>query len=255
MRQTAHSDQPRCQLAELFDRIYVLNLPDRTDRRDEMLHELQLAAFPAPGEKLRFFRATRFTEAGPFPSVGSRGCYMSHLAVLREALREGLSTVLILEDDLQFSPLVLRHDRLLAEKLHDLTWDMLYLGHVLPGRPTAEAVAFRPCDEPIVTAHFYAVHKRIIADLVAFLEQILERPPGGAEPGPMHVDGAFSTFRQMHPQVVTLVAEPSLGGQRPSRSDIAAPRWFDRTPLLREGAAAFRRLRTRQSRRARQTAC
>jgi hypothetical protein len=49
----------------------------------------------------------------------------------------------------------------------------------------------------------------------------------------MHVDGAYSMFRARRPDVVTLVASPSLGGQRSSRSDITANRWYDRQPGLR----------------------
>jgi glycosyl transferase, family 25 len=53
-----------------------------------------------------------------------------------------------------------------------------------------------------------------------FLRQVLDRPPGHPEGGPMHVDGAYTTFRRNHPEFMTLAAIPSLGHQRASRSDI-----------------------------------
>ena len=68
--------------------------------------------------------------------------------------------------------------------------------------------------------------------LVDFLETVLRRPPGHPDGGPMHVDGAYCTFRNQNPEVITLVAHPNLGWQRRSRGDIT-PRWFDRVPVLR----------------------
>ena len=57
----------------------------------------------------------------------------------------------------------------------------------------------------------------------------------------MHVDGAYSMFRARRPDVVTLISSPSLGGQRSSRSDITANRWYDRQPLLRGLAGLARK--------------
>lgn len=41
----------------------------------------------------------------------------------------------------------------------------------------------------------------------------------------MHVDGAYSWFRKDHPFLRTLLADPELGYQRPSRSDIFTGHW------------------------------
>jgi hypothetical protein len=57
----------------------------------------------------------------------------------------------------------------------------------------------------------------------------------------MHVDGAYSMFRMRYPDRVTLMATPSLGSQRSSRSDIATNKWYDRTPVIREIASIARR--------------
>lgn len=59
----------------------------------------------------------------------------------------------------------------------------------------------------------------------------------------MHVDGAYSHFRADHPQMVTLSVSPTLGVQRPSRTDVHDLRWFDRVPLVRDTAQLYRRLR------------
>lgn len=58
----------------------------------------------------------------------------------------------------------------------------------------------------------------------------------------MHVDDAFCRFRASHPQVVTLAANPPLGYQRRSRTDIHALPFYDRLPVLRTLSTLARRL-------------
>jgi glycosyl transferase family 25 len=79
------------------------------------------------------------------------------------------------------------------------------------------------------------------------MELILTRPGGHPEAGPMHVDGAYTTWRLLNPTAVTLVAVPAVCVQRSSRSDVATTRWFDNTPLVRNSVATLRRLRNQFS--------
>ena len=80
--------------------------------------------------------------------------------------------------------------------------------------------------------------------LLRFLEELQQRPPGHPDGGPMHLDGAYSTFRAQNPDVVTLIASPNLGWQRSSRSDIYPNAWFDRVPGFRQLAGAARTSKT-----------
>ena len=57
---------------EKFERIYVINLPNRTDRRKETEIELSKAGGPLA----IFFPAIRPPEAGKFRSIGERGCFV-----------------------------------------------------------------------------------------------------------------------------------------------------------------------------------
>ena len=59
----------------------------------------------------------------------------------------------------------------------------------------------------------------------------------------MHVDGAYSLFRAQNPEMLTLIATPSMGGQRSSRSDIYPNKWYDRIPGLMGIAGALRTLK------------
>ena len=130
----------------------------------------------------------------------------------------------------------------MADAVRPGDWDFLYLGH---GLPPASGGRFRPHVGPIMTAHFLAVNGRCLPALIGFLETVLSRPPGHPDGGPMHVDGAYSTFRSQHPQVTTLVAVNSLGHQRSSRSDIT-PHWSERQPSLRWLAGVARAVRRRR---------
>ncbi len=87
---------------ELFDAIYIINLPARTDRRSEMLEQFRRAGISEPETRLVFFEAVRPPDQGGFPTVGARGCFLSHLGVLKAAVAAGHSSILVLEDDLNF---------------------------------------------------------------------------------------------------------------------------------------------------------
>src|SRR5262245_50678595 len=77
----------------------VINLARRTDRRAETECELSRIGWCAT-----FFPAVEPTSAGDFPSIGARGCFFSHLAVLKEASASGVERLIILEDDIAFVP-------------------------------------------------------------------------------------------------------------------------------------------------------
>lgn len=227
------------KLNAYFDRIVVINLPERADRRRQIAGELApLGLHLATGEA-ELFDAIRPDTAGDFPSRGARGAYLSHLEVLRRAHRDGIERLLVLEDDLVIDRRLAREFAGLAEKLRASDWDILYLGHLGEERP--EEISLRSTDAAQQCLHFYAVQGRQLAPLIAYLEACLERPAGHPEGGAMHVDGAISMYRARQPACRTLLVEPSLGWQRPSRSDITDNRWYDRLPVLRAGVAILRR--------------
>jgi hypothetical protein len=226
------------RIHDYFARGYVINLPERTDRRRDMERELEV--FGAPPGWAEFFPAIRPDSAEGFPSRGVRGCFLSHLGVLKRAAELGLPNVLIMEDDLAISPRFSASVDRVVGALAAREWGMAYLGHLLPDEPeTGEP--FRVHTGPIMGGHFYAVNGSSVPKMIEFLEAVLTRPPGHPDGGPMYSDGARTMFRARHPEVVTLLAVPSLGGQRSSRSDLT-PGWKDRVPLVRTLTAAGRRI-------------
>jgi hypothetical protein len=229
---------------DYFDKIYIINLPNRIDRRRDMTRELAAAGLPPTPGRVEFFPAIRPDEAAGFPSIGARGCALSHLSVLRGAWREGAARVLILEDDVSFARRFREEQGGIADALDREAWDFVYLGHQLE---VGEASPARlvPYPGAISLAHFFGVNGRVLDRLVPFLEALLGRPPGHPDGGAMHVDGAYSTFRTLNPDVTTLVSCPSLGWQRSSRSDIAERPWWDRVPGFRWLAGPARTVKTR----------
>ena len=234
-------------LIENFARTYIVNLPERTDRRREMDAELAQFGLRADGERIRYFRAIRPTDAGDFPNLGARGCFLSHLAILEEALRDGLESVLILEDDLRLDPRIAQLPETMHQRLRRDDWDFAYLGHVAPCADT-DTAHWRETRQPLATTHCYALRGPAIAALRDHLAACLTRPSGHPLGSPMHVDGAYSLFRQFHPEIVTLLAVPSLGGQLSSLCDIFPHQWYDRFAPTRALASLARHLKNQRTR-------
>ncbi|UZQ55744.1 glycosyltransferase family 25 protein [Trichothermofontia sichuanensis B231] len=226
-------------LLSFFDRSYIINLPERFDRRNQMKQELKMLGLSELSEEVIFFPAIRPTDKGEFPSIGSKGCFLSHLAILKEAKSQNLNNLLIMEDDLSFTRFLVKKQDTIVDELRRLSWDFAYLGHGVNWNSGGGQI-FHEYSEPLALTHFFAVNKRTIAELVDFLEEVLKRPAGHPEGGPMHIDGAYSTFRKQHPEVITLIACPSLGFQRASSSDVTGYKWFERLPILAQPLGAAR---------------
>lgn len=228
---------------DYFERIFIINLPARADRRAEMAIQLKTIGLNLGEGHVELFQAVRPDAPGEFSSIGARGCFMSHLNVLRTARRLGLQRVAIFEDDLDFAMDFNARIQSFIQQLTATDWSVFYGGYRMAQsscRPVGAGLRAVGVDEAIETTHFVAFQGEAIAAAVEHLEQLLGRPAGHPEGGPMHVDGAYNWFRRANPQLNTVLAIPALGFQRSSRSDIHALRWYDATPLVRNGVACMR---------------
>lgn len=203
-----------------FESIRILNLPHRVDRRREMLAELAKFGL-ADDERVAFFAGSTAQDPGPFASAGEHGCYLSHLALLKQASAAG-KRLLVLEDDCDFLPEAA--DCVLPDE-----WDIFYGGY------TAED----PDDlanSNMIGAHCMGYSPRAASAVAAYLEELLEP---GFEPDALAVarghyqpgvnppfDGAIVWFRRAHPEMKTVFAQIAV--QRSSRSDIASGTLLDR---------------------------
>lgn len=216
--------------------IFVINLEHRTDRRVAMQEQLERIGWHA-----EFFPAIRPTSAADFPSTGARGCFLSHLSVLKKARDAGAQQLVILEDDVNFAQGFAVRWKHSISVLETSEWSIFYPGHVLDGLP--EGLSRISPNTGVRCTHFMLINGHAIPTLIAGLERILSRPAGHPIGGPMHIDAAYSTIRTQDHSLVTYAYFPVLGYQRPSRTDVGKVKWFDRVGMLAPIVNIARKLR------------
>lgn len=207
-----------------FDRVRVISLRERKDRRRVMRRELAKV-----GGSAEFFGAIRPETHGPFSSRGTYGSFLSHAAIVQEAAWNGES-VLILEDDCNFLPA--------ARDYRVPVCDVFYGSHA--------------CDaDEMIGAHCMGFSARAVKLLDRYLSEYLRpdfepdaKAAGVAGYNPRirpPIDGAYVWFRRAHPELTTHFA--MLTYQRPSRSDCTPSHALDRIPLIRDAVEMGRRVR------------
>ena len=157
---------------------------------------------------------------------------------------EGLESVIVCEDDLNFSRDFNSRVHSMLADLASNDWGLCYAGHLDLALNLADAISPVPPFRGIMGMHFMIMRRCFFLPFIPYLEAILARPPGHPDGGPMHIDGALSHFRADHPEFKTVAVTPVLGYQRPSRTDIHALRWYDRVPFIRYAAELARRSRS-----------
>jgi hypothetical protein len=155
--------------------------------------------------------------------------------------------MLILEDDASFSQSEVSRLQDALIRLKNSEWQIWYGGHVFVGvdQPLSHGWGVPIASNiGIQTTHCIGFNgAATINSIVKLLELILTRPPGHIEAGPMHIDGAYSTWRAFNHHAITLATIPAICRQRPSRSDVATLRRLDRHPITRHIMTPLRRLR------------
>ena len=235
----------KSSLTEIFDCILIVNLPFRHDRRKEIEGELNKIGLSFTDGSVEILSASMFTDAGNFTSAGARGCFDSHLRALKTAYNRNSKSVLILEDDCDFIDDIQNKLLHVLRHLAVTQWSIFYGGH-LSNPETVDnhsGISKIAPNESLSGAHFIAVSAKALPTLIQYLEAMRAREPGSPIGGPMHVDGAYSWFRKDYPHIETWIAEPQLGFQRPSRTDIHSLKFYDRVAGLRLMVAALRRVK------------
>jgi glycosyl transferase family 25 len=212
---------------EAYDRVQIVNLASRADRRREMRGELRRMGVESD-PRISFFSAVAPADAGNWTSLGEHGCYQSHLEILKEARERGES-VLILEDDCDFTDAAMTFD-------WGLGVDIFYGGFGATDYADLQR-------SNIQGSHCMGFSRDIIPRLVPFLEQLARTP------SPPPIDGAYVKFRRENADVTARFALPQVAVQRQSPSDINPGR-FDQNKLLGFGVGLLRRLNRANYRRA-----
>lgn len=156
------------KISDWFDRIYVINRPDRPDRlarffkhidQSELFDRDMVLVYPGVmGEKVT---CPKDFAAGS----GAWGCFRSHSNIIenvimeREVLGVGLDSILIMEDDVEFieNPLAL-FNQFMEDVPSD--WDQLYLGgqHRIAPIETEKEGILRGIS--VNRAHAYALNRK-----------------------------------------------------------------------------------------------
>jgi glycosyl transferase, family 25 len=231
----------------LFHAIYLINLRERTDRKRELEAELCSVGLLPGDPKLVWLNAVRPETSGEFPNIGAYGCFLSHLACLQAASASKRARILIMEDDACFprSAASRLRDTLLSLKSSE--WQIWYGGHLFFGIDQPYSQGWGTLIDRTVAvqrAHCIGFQGTTTIDSIRrFLELILTRPAGHIEAGPMHIDGAYTTWRTLNPEAVTRATIPEICIQRASRSDIATVGMIDRYAVTRVIARPLRKLR------------
>ena len=219
-------------MIDFFDRIAIVHLPERTDRHEGLARDLRLLKIDIKDPKVDIPHAPRPESANGFPSRGVYGNFLSHHAILKDALDKRHGSVLVLEDDAIFSRRFANRQDEYVEQLRATDWDLCYFGHPLKKELREYPRGLVPYSGAFIWAHCYAVHSRVLGRLVEYLALALERPPGHPKGGRLYIDGAFTMFREQNTDVLTLVANPALSVQKGCPSSLANGRWYDRIPSL-----------------------
>jgi len=230
-------------IIEHFDSVRIINVALRKDRRTETVSEFRHHGFQINTDKVRFFDAITPKEKDGFPSSGARGCFLSHLGMLEEANRANSKNVLVLEDDIQFSKDISQYGNLAIDKLRSMDWDIVYFGHVI--EVIKGEVEWKEINQPMQLSHFYAVNGETLERLIKFLHQLLARPPGHPDGGPMNYDGALSTFFQQNRDIKAYYYSHNLGYQRPSKTDLHELSIYENNFILRPIVNVGRKIKSK----------
>jgi hypothetical protein len=238
-------------LLDTFGYIQIISLKERVDRRKDIALELNRLGLSVGQPGVDILDASQFSEAAGFRTSGARGCFDSHLRAITRARDIGARSTLILEDDCDFSPGIERIMPIALDAILRTDWSIFYGGYLRwVGEKLSETpIVLAQSSDAFLGSHFIALSSEALNLAIPYLKAMRERPAGSADGGPMDIDGAYGWFRAAHPRLQTWVAEPVLGTQRSSRTDIRELGWFDRTRGVRDVTALLRRVRRAVKRR------
>lgn len=221
------------KLCEVFGHIFIINLPDRADRRREMDEQLARLGLSLEDPHITLFEAVRPGDKGEWPSIGARGCFMSHLGVLQMAAGQGLERILVLEDDINWTGAFVEGGDALLDELLGNSWNYVHGGldgYLTGGAVRSGGLADLEPETEVMLAHFVGWRGEAIARATRYLEAMVARPAGDPAGGAMHVDGAYCWFRRENPDIRSFICHTAVAYQRPSQTDIYPLGWRDRTP-------------------------
>ena len=189
----------------IFDKILIINLEHRKDRKKEMEDELN--KFLIESDKIIFIDAVYNKDNG------SIGCIMSHLKCINYAIENNLNNILILEDDCCFeNNIELINSELLKFIKCNINWDLLLFSFSEHGPPISLKTNINNVYKSLwsQSAACYAINKSYFKKLLNNIESNIQKNLGPYDfywNKDRHIDNCF-------------FIKNTLGYQRISYSDI-----------------------------------
>ena len=113
---------------EIFDKVFAINLDKDKDRLQNILNQgkkynIKIERFPATNgqniKNTKHYSKTLF--------AAQIGCALSHLRIYQTIIKKNLSRVLIVEDDVTFTPGGKEINRIMKDIPKD--WDIIWFGN------------------------------------------------------------------------------------------------------------------------------
>ncbi|KAJ8357356.1 hypothetical protein SKAU_G00201500 [Synaphobranchus kaupii] len=129
-----------------FDQIFLINLKRRLDRRQRMLHSLEVLGIEATLTEAVDGKALNTSQllalgiemlpgyqdpySGRVLTRGEIGCFLSHHYIWTQVVERGLQRILVVEDDVRFEPRFKSRLMTIMENVEqvELDWDLIYVG-------------------------------------------------------------------------------------------------------------------------------
>lgn len=184
-----------------FDKIYCINLDKRTDRWSDCQKE-----FDKQNIIVERFSAVDGKTVKQIPSLlpGQIGCLISQLSVIKKAKESNLSSVLIMEDDVQFCDDFSNQFGECMNLVPD-NWDMIFFGANHIQRPSKINEKIYKLNYSY-SAHCYAIRNTVFDILINLLTN---------STNPLDV-----VYANIQSSINAYVVNPHLVWQRPGYSDI-----------------------------------
>ena len=213
------------KLTDYFERVAIINRPDRPERKQNILNELKKIGLT---ENDVTFTKTFTPDNVVVPDYwvatpGAYCCFKSHLHALEQAQRDNVSNILLLEDDAIFCDSFNEGLKYVIRDncLHRTDYDILYLG----GQHIKQELGVPiPYSKGLVEAfnvnrtHAYAVSNRMYEPLIQYLRN---KRNWCQKPKEAHIDYALGELT-MSGFYKVYAACPFLVGQREGTSDVSA---------------------------------
>lgn len=149
-------------VVDAFDRVVCINLDERQDRWQQVQESIASMQMGISAER---FSAIKPDLAREPIYNGRAGCLLSHRAVIEQAYRDGLESVLVLEDDLCFDLAFPEKIGPTIASLQQVEWDVFYLGFT-PKAPLLHAGDGLVRTLGGMTTHAVAYHRGAMPELL-----------------------------------------------------------------------------------------